>query len=81
MQLIDMGPLAEFSKKMKRLKQRFSDRVYRFRRLVGQGNFWIFEEEDEDDIYGAVLQVQAGRVYAISDDVYEAVNTALNRKR
>lgn len=79
---IEMGSLNQFIKKVAALQNNFSDRVYRFRPLdsTRRQPFWVFEEEDEDDLFGGVLQVQDGKVYAISRDVYDFVSTAFARK-
>ncbi len=72
---IDMGTFAGFQKRVSSLNQKAESREYRFTR--SNGNFWLFEAENPDEILGAILHVQKGRVYAISEDVYAFVNQAL----
>jgi len=82
MQVIDLGPFKEFNSKIKRIQSRFKDRAYRFSKMLGvEGDFWVFEEEDDEEIIGGVLRVQEGRVYALSDDVYALVQNSLSRRQ
>jgi hypothetical protein len=73
-----MGLLEDFMSQIDVLGQRFSDREYRFKVL--NGDFWLFEEEDEDEIIGGIFQVNHGRVYAISRDVFDLVSKAFARE-
>ena len=79
--LMDLGPLQEFMARVEVLRQRFEDRIYRFRPLyeVSDDPFWVFEEEDDETLFGGILQVEKGQVYAISQDVYDFVSMALAR--
>lgn len=86
-QLIDLGAFTAFQRKVTALDRAAEDREFRFRQLpeaaqetgqAGEG-FWVFEEENEDNVFGGILHVTAGRVYAISEDVYEFVRSAMER--
>jgi hypothetical protein len=72
---IDMGTFAGFQKRVNTLNKKTENREYRFSR--SNGNFWLFEAESKDEILGAILHVQKGRVYAISEDVYAFVQNTL----
>lgn len=74
-QWIDMGTFNAFQKRVQILNRKSETRAYRFTR--SNGNFWLFEAENQDEILGAILHVQKGRVYAISEDVHAFVNQAL----
>ena len=77
---IDMGSLKEFLEKLKQLNKRCENREFRFEEIENSSNgFWLFEEEDDDEILGGVLHVQKDRVYAISPDVQELVLAAFSR--
>ncbi len=85
-QLIDLGAFTTFKRKVQALSDRMQDREFRLRELensqnfqVSGGSFWVLEEEDEETLFGGILHVQEGRVYAISEDVYDFVNGAFNR--
>ncbi len=84
-QLIDLGAFTTFKRKVQALSDRMEDREFRLRELENsqnfqnEGSFWVLEEEDEETLFGGILHVQAGRVYAISEDVYDFVNGAFNR--
>lgn len=80
-QLIDLGAFTAFQRKVAALDRAAEDREFRFRQLQDAGqmageSFWVFEEEDEDNVFGGILHVTDGRVYAISEDVYEFVKGA-----
>ncbi len=80
MHFIDMGRFQDFEQKLQQVQGRFEDREFRFRAIKGTpGDFWVFEEEDEEMISGAILRVQEDRVYAISEDVYNLVSEAFSR--
>lgn len=82
LQLTDLGSLKQFLAEIARAQKRLSDRLFRFTEMDGTGGeFWLFEDEDDDEIVGAVLQVQADRVYALSQDVYRLVTDSLFREK
>src|SRR3989338_1553734 len=76
---IEMGLLEDFMSQVDILAQRFPDRDYRFKSL-DKGDFWLFEEEDDEEIVGGIFQVTHGRVYAISRDVFDLVSKAFARE-
>lgn len=78
-ELIDMGRLQDFIRSIESLSRLAENRSYRFNPMNDRDDdpFWLFEEETNDEIQGAVLQVQRGRVYAISRDVFDLVSVAL----
>jgi len=68
---IDMGTLAAFQKRVKSLNGEAGVCEYRFE--PSNGDFWLFEAENAEEILGAILHVRSGRVYAISEDVQRFV--------
>lgn len=76
---IDLGPLSAFKRRLKALQARVSGRWFRFYEMEGHAGFWLFEDEDEEDIVGGVLHVSQGRVYAISRDVADLVSESFGR--
>ena len=79
---IDLGRVASFKSRVTRLNKRIKGRKYRFRKMSQgeEGNFWLFEAEDDDEILGAVVKIQDGRVYAISEDVLNLVEAEFARR-
>ena len=78
-QPIEMGLLEDFMNQVDILAQRFPDRDYRFKSL-DKGDFWLFEDEDDEEIVGGIFQVTHGRVYAISRDVFDLVSKVFSRE-
>lgn len=81
-QLIDLGAFTTFRRKVATLSDCMEDREFRLRELdgvQGDGGFWVLEEEDEEALFGGILHVKSGRVYAISSDVYDFVTDAFAR--
>ncbi len=82
-ELIDLGAFTTFKRKVQALSNRMEDREFRLRELENsqnpEGSFWVLEEEDADTLFGGILHVQEGRVYAISSDVFDFVNGAFGR--
>jgi hypothetical protein len=81
--LIDLGRVASFKSRITRLNKRIKGRKYRFKKMSEgeEGNFWLFEAEDDEEILGAVVKVQDGRVYAISEDVLNLVESEFARRQ
>lgn len=79
-QLIDLGAVNEFSSRVEQLSDASEGRVYRFRPLeeVKAGDFWVFEQEDDEEILGGLLQIEGQRVYAISQDVFNFIHNAFS---
>jgi hypothetical protein len=72
---IEMGPLAEFVARIESRQADLEDRELRFGPT--SGHFWLFEDEDEEEIQGAILSVQNDSVYAISPAVVTLVENSL----
>lgn len=79
LQFIDLGPLKDFSKRFKALQDRVSNRLFRFSEMQEHAGFWLFEDEDDEEIVGGILQINGGHVYAISEDVANLVEESFSR--
>ena len=79
LQFIDLGPLKDFLIRFKALQDCVTDRWVRFQEMPGHGGFWLFEDEDDEEVVGGILHVNKGRVYAISQDVANLVKESFSR--
>lgn len=79
LEFIDLGSVAAFKRRLALLQRRVSDRIFRFSEMEQHAGFWLFEDEDDDEILGGVLHVKGGRVYAISKDVEKLVGESFSR--
>jgi hypothetical protein len=73
LEFIDLGSVVAFKRRLAALQGRVVDRIFRFSKMEKHAGFWLFEDEDDDEIVGGVLHVKGGRVYAISKDVEKLV--------
>jgi hypothetical protein len=78
--LIDLGPINDFIKRLNALQESVKNRWIRFAEMQENSGFWLFEDENDDEIVGGILHVEQGRVYAISQDVANLVEESFARK-
>jgi hypothetical protein len=66
LEFIDIGSVVAFKRRLAALQGRVVDRIFRFSKMEKHAGFWLFEDEDDDEIVGGVL-------HAISKDVEKLV--------
>lgn len=75
---VDMGSFEAFRNRFEELTAGVSSHEFRLSALPQQG-FWLFEQEDDEEILGGILFVVKDRLFAISQDVFRLVTDSFER--